>query len=148
MADAKLLGKTLANRIQAHMKKKSTVIKMALFQRCKSIHAINHTNGLQDTIRDHLNRKRRGLWPNSAHLRDKSTRDSGTGGSIPQCHRQTKANPWPHHPKWRTTWNNSTEIRKETAVHYPYCFSIQYSKHQLEHQVYIITGLQIRKETV
>ena len=53
--DAKILNKTLANRIQQHIKSSYTMIKLGLFQGCKdffSIHksiiVIHHINKLRD----------------------------------------------------------------------------------------------------
>ena len=45
---AKILNKVLANRIQQTLKSSYTMIKLGLFQRCKSINVIHHINKFKD----------------------------------------------------------------------------------------------------
>ena len=46
--DAKILNKILANRIQQYVKSSYSMIKLGLFQGCKSISVIHHINKLKD----------------------------------------------------------------------------------------------------
>ena len=46
--DARILNKILANRIQQYVKSSYSMIKLGLFQGCKSISVIHHINKLKD----------------------------------------------------------------------------------------------------